>query len=93
MVGEIRTLVLESLSKQSYPFSINTTVCEYSFKITTSFPVKYLPQISFLTLFQTTNSRLLQIPSGSRQQFQILQKCQKVLEMGRKRCGNREIAR
>ena len=42
-----------------------------------------------LTHYQTTNFRLFQAERVCRRQFQIWQKWQKVIQMGRKHCGKR----
>ena len=42
-----------------------------------------------LTHYQTTNFKLFQNERVCRQQFQICQKWQKVIQTGRKRCGER----
>ena len=42
-----------------------------------------------LTHYQTTNFRLFQTERVCRQQFQIWRKWQKVIQMGRKHCGER----
>ena len=45
--------------------------------------------VDFLTHYQMTNFRLFQTEGVCRRQFQIWQKWQKVILMGRKRCGKR----
>ena len=42
-----------------------------------------------LTHYQMTNYRLFQTERVCRQQFQVRQKWQKVIQMGRKHCGKR----
>ena len=51
---------------------------------------KVLPNLTILTLSQTTNFRLFQTGGVCRRQFQIWWKWQKALEMGRKHCGKKE---
>ena len=55
-------------------------------KITWVFTVQ---NVKGLTHYQTTNFRLFQIERVCRQQFQIWQKWQKVIQKGRKYCGKR----
>ena len=43
-----------------------------------------------LTHYQTTNFRLFQTENVCRRQFQILRKWQKVIQTGRKHCGEKE---
>ena len=45
--------------------------------------------VVWLTHYQTTNFRPFQTERVCRRQFQILQKWQKVIQMGRKHCGKR----
>ena len=49
----------------------------------------FTPFASILTHYQMTNFRLFQTEGVCKRQFQIRQKWQKVIQMGRKHCGKR----
>ena len=71
-----------------------TNACLYACLIKESQNVVYVLLFFHLTHYQMTNFRLFPTERVCRQQFQIWWKWQKVIQMGRKHCGEKgEIAR
>ena len=65
------------------------TMIKHNLKITSWIQANHELKCTSLTHYQTTNFRLFKTERVCRRQFQIWQKWQKVISMGRKHCGKR----